>query len=405
MKNSISVWFFYLTAVWGYSQTYSGKLSKVESDGLHLVLLHPEVRSALQANTAFFRISDQQKKEVSYVEYLPKNENSRQFMAWRIIDKSVVKDSVTSVVVTNEKAVTVNSLVVFISNTSLEKKYAVSGSNDGENWYGLTQNQGLSNLKSDQKKQVEKVIPIPVNNYKFLKIDFSDKNSLPVNVEKAGVYESEINDIKQIALDGFTTEIVQKDKTTQIIIRFKSPQDVSKIQFDIASDLYHRNAKILVNKSRKVKKRTENYQQELFSFLLNSKSNSSFSVSDFFEREFIIAIENEDNQPLEIQKVSLFQTPAYVLANLKAGEEYSVLVDTTLTKPNYDLLNFEPENTRTLNVVSIENFSTSANEEKPKAQLEFWQTQWFMWLSILIGVMVVGYFAFGLLKDVKREGE
>jgi hypothetical protein len=37
------------------------------------------------------------------------------------------------------------------------------------------------------------------------------------------------------------------------------------------------------------------------------------------------------------------------------------------------------------------------------AEKPFWQTQIFMWICIIAGGAMVGYFAFGLLKDMKND--
>ncbi|HRE77380.1 MAG TPA: DUF3999 family protein [Flavobacterium sp.] len=404
MKNKFA-FLLILIAFQGFAQNYTGTLSTINQDGLHLILLNPDVRSATNSNTNFFRILDENKNEVAFVNYKPKNENKLDFIELPIISKQILNDSLTSIQVENKSERSLNSLVVVIANTSVIKNYNVSGSNDGENWFGLVQNQQLSNLNSEKEKQVEKTISFPLNNYSFLRIDFSDKKSLPINVMKVGLYQSEINYVNQLELTDFTQKIIsnKEKKKTQITIRFQSPQVISKINFDIRSDLYFRNARILVNKSRKVKKRTENYQEEISSFVLNSKTNNQFVLDDFFEKEFIIEVDNQDNQPLEINKISFFQSPEYVLANLKTTENYTVIIDSTLSKPNYDLQNFEFDNSKELNVLTIENLKKSTKEKAQSQEQKFWQTKWFLWTCIAIGGLAVIYFALGMLKDMKEK--
>jgi hypothetical protein len=389
----------------GFAQNYSGTLSTLNQEGLHLILLNPEVRSAINSNTNFFRILDANKNEVAFVNYKPKNENKLDFVALPIVSKRVLKDSLTSIQIENSRKRSLNNVVVVIANTSVVKNYNVSGSNGGENWFGLVQNQQLNNLNSEKEKEVEKTISFPLNNYSFIRIDLFDKQSLPINVLKVGVYQSEINYVNQLELVGFTQKIIsnKEKKKTQITIQFESPQVISKINFDVRSDLYFRNARILVNKSRKIKKRTDNYQEEISSFVLNSKTNNQFILDDFFEKEFIIEIDNQDNQPLEISKISFFQSPEYVLANLKVADNYEVIVDTTLSKPNYDLQNFEFENSKELNVLTIENFKKATIVKAENQEQKFWQTQWFLWLCIAIGGLAVSYFALEMLKDMKEK--
>lgn len=404
MKNKLSLLLIFI-AFQGFAQNYTGTLSKVNHNGLHLILLNPEMRSAIHSNTNFFRILDVNKNEVAFVNYKPKNENKLDFIELPIVSKRILSDSLTSIQVENSRKHSLNNVVVVIANTAIVKYYNVSGSNDGENWFGLVQNQQLNNLNSEKEKEVEKTISFPLNNYSFLRIDFSDIKSLPINVIKMGVYQSEINYVNQLELANFTQKVVsnKESKKTQITIQFQSPQVISKINFDVRSDLYFRNARILVNKTHKVKKRTENYQQELSSFVLNSKTNNQFIVNDFFEKEFIIEIENQDNQPLDISKISLFQSPEFVLANLKSSENYEVIIDTTLSKPNYDLQNFEFENSKELKVLTIENFRKSTVVKKQNQEQKFWQAQWFLWICIAIGGLAVSYFALGMLKDMKEK--
>jgi hypothetical protein len=404
MKNKFA-FLLILIAFQGFAQNYTGTLSTINQEGLHLILLDPEVRSATHSNTNFFRILDSKKNEVAYVNFQPKTESNLDLIELPIVSKRILADSLTSIQIENKKLQSLNSLVLVIANTSVVKNYSISGSDNGENWFGLVQNEQLIQLNSETEKQVEKTVSFPLNNYKFLRIDFSDKQSLPVNLLKVGIYQSEVNFVNQLELSNFTQVVTtdKKEKKTQIAIRFESPQVISKINFDVRSDLYFRNARILVNKTRKVKKRTENYQQELSSFVLNSKTNNQFIVNDFFEKEFIIEIDNQDNQPLDISKISLFQSPEYVLANLKSTESYEVIVDTTFSKPNYDLQNFEFENSKELKVLTVENFRKSTIVKKQNQEQKFWQTKWFLWICIAIGGLAVSYFALGMLKDLKEK--
>ncbi|MDP2161733.1 MAG: hypothetical protein Q8K02_14715, partial [Flavobacterium sp.] len=136
---------------------------------------------------------------------------------------------------------------------------------------------------------------------------------------------------------------------------------------------------------------------------LNSKTNNQFMLDVFFEKEFTIEIDNQDNQPLEINKISFFQSPEYVLANLKSTQKYEVIIDSTLSKPNYDLQNFEFENSKELKVLTIENFKKSEQVKAQSQEQKFWQTKWFLWICIAIGGLAVIYFALGMLKDMKEK--
>lgn len=382
-----------------------GEIKNVQKTGLQLVLLSPQVISEAENNVDFIRINEaKSKKEVPYAIYSKPETTKKSFLSFPIASKTKT-DSLTSFVISNEKQIQLNELFVIISNSSVSKEVNISGSNDGKEWFGLVQNHLLSNLEDNKLQQVEKSIVLPLNNYKFLKLDFNDKISLPIECKDFGVYQSKINYVEQLELTDFVQKTIVDNsrKKSVILVSFEKPQLISRLDFDIRSDMYFRSARILVNKERKVKNKTEKYQDEIFTFVLNSKTNSSFAFPDFFEKEFIIEIDNQDNPPLVIEKIQLFQSPKYVLANLKDGENYEIVVSKNFTKPNYDIVNFIPNADEMLDVIAIDNFKpieTVSKQEKPKP---FWQKQWFLWTAIVIAGIIIGYFALGLLKDVEKK--
>ena len=405
MKRIISVICLFLIQILFGQEAKIGEIKNVQKTGLQLVLLSPQVISEAENNVDFIRINEaKSKKEIPYAVYSKPETTKKSFLSFPIASKTKT-DSLTSFVISNEKQIQLNELFVVISNSSVSKTVNISGSNDGKEWFGLVQNHLLSNLEDNKLQQVEKSIMLPLNNYKFLKLDFNDKISLPIECKDFGVYQSKINYVEQLELTDFVQKTIVDNsrKKSVILVSFEKPQLISRLDFDIRSDMYFRTARILVNKERKVKNKTEKYQDEIFTFVLNSKLNASFVFPEFFEKEFIIEIDNQDNPPLVIEKIQLFQSPKYVLANLKEGENYEIIVSKDFTKPNYDIVNFIPNADEMLDVIAIDNFKpieTVSKQEKPKA---FWQTKWFLWTAIVVAGIIIGYFALGLLKDVEKK--
>lgn len=385
-------------------QDYKGNLPVITKDGFYLVLLHPDLRSASKSNTAYFRIIDSNGNEVPYVYYQATDENQIHFIEIPIISKTTQIDSFTSVEIENKNLNALNSLSLFISNTSITKRFNISGSDDRKNWFGLVQNQQLANIYDEKTGQVEKVISFPLNNYRFLKIDFSDLNSLPVNILNAGIYRSEINYVRQLELTGFKHKIVhdKKKRKTLIYISFNSPQAVSEISFDIRSELYLRQAVIWVERTEKIKKRNKTFRDQIASFTLKSGLNSAIEIPELFEKDFVIEIANQDNPPLDIQGISLFQKPVYALVYLNSGENYEAIVDTGLSKPKYDLQHFQPENIKNIEVLSIDNFTQIKTKTVTPEDKHFWQTRWFLWICLITGGAVITWFTWRLIKDIEK---
>ena len=109
-----------------------------------------------------------------------------------------------------------------------------------------------------------------------------------------------------------------------------------------------------------------------------------------------------DNEPLEIKEIKLLQNQFYLIADLDVSKNYEIVVDSTLSKPQYDLVKFLPNDLTQLNVIRISDFKKISSNKASITQ-QFWQTNWFLWTSIVVAGIIIGYFAFGLLKEVEKK--
>jgi hypothetical protein len=300
MKKLISLFSFLIIGI-SSAQNYQGKLNKVSENSLHQILLTPEILSASQNNVDFVRIFDSKNNEVPYVIYNGKSSNSS-FRNFTIISKTAATNVATSIIISNENGLNLDNLTLKIANTDVDKKYNISGSNDQKVWFGLVSNKIINDLNEAGKTSVERNFSFPLNNYKFLKFDFIDKNSLPINVLEAGLEENHSVNQSKTELQNFNQKIEtdKKLKQTRLTITFQNPQVIDGIGFEISSPSYYlRDARILINKTRIYKKSTENYEENISSFQLNSKSKNRFEFQNFLAKEFIVEIDNQDNPVLD----------------------------------------------------------------------------------------------------------
>ena len=390
-----------------FSQNYKGSLSTIEKEGLHKIMLTSEVRAASKNNFNSLRINDNENKEVPYVLKYHSDRLFSTFLPIEIIGNKSIKDSITSIIIENKTAKKLTNLILQIANTNISKKYHLFGSNDAKKWFGITSNNHLNLNNIANKSSIEKRINFPKTTYQFLKIEFSDKNSLPINILGVGIYTNKYFSEDPIKLTNYTQEIVQAEdrKVTQIKFKADHHHKINSISFNIKTAFFLRNAKLIVQKERKIKKRVETYEKVISTFLLSSKKENTFIFNNLHEKEFIIEIDNQDNPSLTITDIKLLQKPIYLISNLKKDKKYKIVIDTTLTKPSYDLENFISEDTKIVEEVSIQNFSKVKNKRTTIKNQSFWQNPVFMWVCIIFVSLLIVYFALDLLKDVKHQEE
>lgn len=405
MKKIFSIFSALFILSFSFGQNYQGKINQVPKSGLHQILIAPELRSASQNNLDHLRIFDAKNNEVPYVLFEEKS-TDLQYENLTILSKNAVPNKVTSIIVANEKALNLDHLTLKIANTDVDKTYSISGSNDNLEWFGLVIDQKIVGLNDAGENFVERDFSFPLNNYKFLKIDLIDKNSLPINVLEVGLEKNYAIKKSKIELQNFEQRITtdKKNKKTKIHISFKDPQVIDAISFDIsAPNFYLRDAKIVINKTRIQKRAEVDYNETVTNFQLNSKVKNSFEVSELFVKEFTVEIDNQDNPELEIKKISLFQNPVSILADLKANENYTLKIDSKLSAPAYDLAQSGIDFNQNYPTANISKLNKIDNQKESEAGKTFWQTPLFMWLCIGFAVLIIGYFAMTMIKDLNKE--
>lgn len=405
MKIKLFISFCFIS-IFGFGQSLKGAIERVEEKGFHRILIAPEVRSASNENFDFLRIYDDEKKEIPYVVDFNKDYFfSNRYQSLRISDQKQFKDSVSYYIVNVVQNMKYCSeLSLKIANTGLTKEYNISGSDDGIHWFGLVMNSMLYDLNDFQNTYVRKTVSFPNNSYKFLKIEFIDKNSMPIKLLEVGYFIGDEKIEPTTVLEVFKHKIIEDKTNKKTIIKFSADNlyTVDGIAFNFKNSRFFRKASVFIKETRSVKKKSEIYRKSVATFNLDSNSANSFKWESFQAKDFEIEIDNLDNEPLEIKEIKLLQHQFYLIADLDVSKNYEIVVDSTLSKPQYDLVKFLPNDLTQLNVIRISDFKKISSNKASITQ-QFWQTKWFLWTAIVVAGLIIGYFAFGLLKEVEKK--
>ncbi|MBC7845901.1 MAG: hypothetical protein H7Y10_05370 [Flavobacterium sp.] len=385
----------------------TAKIETVKESGLHKIILPAEIRSLSKEELGDFRILDAKGIEVPYYIFQGNNQiNYSSFSEFKILSKIAIPKSKTTIVFENPKA-SIDEIVLSITNSDVTKSYSISGSNNQKEWFGLVNNSLLNGLENSEATSVYKTISLPLTSYRYLKIEFNDKKTLPINVLKIGFFTNKTSNPKMEEIFPKSIRIAQfsSPKNTRFYINFNRPQIVNQIDFTITSpNLFQRNAQIFVNKKRQMNQKSAPFPEMIFAFEMSSNQKNTFSIPQLFEKECFIEIENKDNQPLTIAKIHFFQNQVAVITDLKANEKYTVTTgNQKLYSPEYDLENFKDSMNNNLPEVKMYDIKHDTSPKRNNQDKSFWQQSWFMWLCIGLGGIAILYFTTNLIKDMKNN--
>lgn len=385
----------------GLAQTYAA-LNEPDSSGVYKIRLNPALRSAMRGNLHFLRILDNENREVPYVRVKPEPA--------RLVFKPLPfvrhkTDSSSVYMVERQSNAEWGSIFLKIAGNDLAKSYAVSGSDDGEEWFGLTGNRILADMRSADGF-VKKEIELPFNPFRFIRIEFDDRKLLPVFVQsmETSDYPEGVRELVRLEGISQSAEEDRQMKRTFIHLVFPGPQVINRIGFEVtAPALYRRQLRLSMPQVIVRRGNRTDGKREIAVFTLSADGPKEFGIPEVFTDKLTVEIVNDDNPPLTIADISLYQNQLYIAADLKKGERYRLAVDTVYAVPKYDLAYFEgalkpgaPElGAEELKVVGVNHAAAS----KPG----WLNRKEFMWACIIFGILIIGYLARNLMKDMEKE--
>ncbi|GGG47579.1 hypothetical protein GCM10010976_18730 [Bizionia arctica] len=388
----------------------TGTIDPVQEDGLYRIQMPQEMRSYATSDLRDIRIWADKGKQVPYfiqptTDYI--NTRVSDFKEFSIVSSTRIADSSATYIFKNPYD-TLEKAVFLIANYQGNKSYKLEGSNNQKQWFGIVNSGQLNQLSHSTETSVYKSIHFPLCRYQYLKVVFDDRKSLPINLLKIGMATTESVAVVPIIKEQIpvkSIEFLEKDKRTQIHIRFNRPQLIDQIRMQITSpELYSRNASFYTIKEREVKRSMESYRQNVASFSIRSDKDLVFNVPRSIEKEVYLEIDNKDNPKLQIKKLQFLQEAVYLVASLKSLETYKVTAgNDTLTFPDYDIFDVTNTTKSILPIAKISSVVYEQEAETTKESSSIWQQPWFMWCCIGIASLMILYVAFNLLKDLNKN--
>lgn len=378
-------------------------------NGLQALALPAELRNIAATNLSDVRLYNGEGKETPY--FLVNESfsyNSTAFNEYKVIDKETGKGRYTRFTIVNEEKQKIGHVILNVMNSDAWKLCDITGSNDNKEWFSVSDHIFLYHMYDDEKTQSYRSIHFPAVNYKYIKFEINDLSTKPLNILRAGYFEGCISAGKLNMLNGAKIQTLndEKKKTTIVKVEFSNSSCIDKISFRIkAPNLYKRTAGIYLNRTRTIKKREENYREQLMEFELNSDNSNSFEVRNFREKSFEIEIQNNDNQALEIENIEFAQLQSYLVADLKEGEKCVLKAgDRKLNFPVYDIENFRSKISKQMTILEAGELKVIPPPvlDLKAPEVKLWQEPWFMWVCISIASLLLLIFSIKVMKDMKN---
>ncbi|HEY0731290.1 MAG TPA: hypothetical protein VGD33_02630 [Chitinophagaceae bacterium] len=285
-----------------------------------------------------------------------------------------------------------DQLQLTIANTAVMRSASLSGSNDRNNWYIISENLLLASSAKDSTDQFLQTISFPYSKYQYLKLQIYNAKSDPVHIIKAGIHIDSTYTSGLPYHSNPSTSFKQTDTIRESILFISNPEShlTERFAFRISgSRFYKRDGYVYDNENRL-----------LATFQVSSDRASTVNFTPNKSKQFRVVIENGDNPPLHFDAIRAEQLSRQMIAYLQPGKQYSLLTgDSNVVAASYDLAHFTDSIPANLPVLThAEVIPNEAVEVRTASYKDFW-----IWPFIIIMILLLGYLSFRLVHDMKKR--
>ena len=393
----------------GQSFTSEATIPDVKKDAFYRILISPDLSPYLNSELSDIRIYDGESREVPYL--LQKETpayHSANFLEYEIIKKESKRGCCTSLILRNPDKTPINNIHLTIKNADASRDAALLGSDDNKNWFAIKDHFTLSAPATSHESQEAKIVGFPWSNYEFYLLDINDSIHAPLNIIAAGYYkeQSTYGRYQTLAAEVTSADSVAQKKT-YVKVLLNSLQFVDKMEITVSGAKYYRRNATLYEKRVRIGKNGKRieYYNEIENFELTSGRSAVIELSNVRAQEFLISIDNQDNPPLSLSEVKVFQLNRYLTTWLEQDESYSLKFgQRQLTAPNYDLKYFRdsiPDHVAILEVANIKKL------DKTEAEVSdtFFNSKAFIWIAIVAVMLVLGVMSVKMVREASQAEE
>ena len=293
----------------------------------------------------------------------------------------------------------ISELNLLFANINYDWLIDLEGSNIEGDWLSITKNQRIINIDNEQIEFDHSKINFNPTNFKFYRVFIKSTTEKP-KIESITVKTTGVNP-KKLPLIPITPtfKVENKNKTTLIEVTLKHPVPVHSISVTSKNDydfyrpitIFYGNLDSTINEEV-VEKHFENETSSIFS----SENNSPILLTMSTCNRFIISIENGDNEPLDIKKITVNTLNYKLITRITKEGNYNLFYgNNDLVTPQYDIQLFKQNIPAEIEKISLEDeeelIPIIEPTKKPISKVWLWIV-----MFGLIGVMI--FFSVRMLK-------
>ena len=402
-----------LLAVLSFSATaqtegyhFYSTLDTVYTSGFYNIVLAPPINAYLKTDYSDVRIIDEKNKWVPHIFHSPLNEMSRE-MVTMDLKFTIAESNKLNTIIIIGAAQQLNNINVVIKNTAVPKFGTLSGSNDKQNWFVISDSILLNPQSGEKVTESILNINFPQINYSDLKLVINNRNKDPFNIvavsAKVIATGFLFSNFSDSVLQNPTNILLQKDSSKKSYIKIIQQKKFHFNQINIkTAGLKYYNRVVDLYVAENNNSSFSNPGKFVQSFVVANNGTLHFNLPLLNAETFYLIIDNADNPALKINDVITGVNYRYITAYLEKGNSYKLIVNNAAAVlPNYDITKDYPTLKDSVTILPIGN--VKAFENKQIVEKKSKNKQWLVWTAVIAALGLLLFFTLNMLKEVNKK--
>lgn len=409
-KKLINFLFFFSVSLPTFAQKDGYKfytnLDSIKKSGFYNIVLSPAINAKLKTDYSDVRIINNANKWVPHVFHSPVNEISRNAIQFNL-KFSLQESNKTKTTIIINATKPINNIELLIKNTSVQKFCTLSGSNDNNNWFIISDSILINPIPSEKSTVSNLKINFVESNYTNFKLVIYNRNKDPYNVlailQNATTIGFFSNFIDSSWRNPVTT-LVQKDSGKFSYIKINQQKTFHFNEINIKAEgikYYNRNVDLYISDNKTNSFTIPGRFIQSFSIANNSKLELKLPTQN--APTFYLTIHNEDNPALQINEVNTILSYRYITAYLEKDNDYKLIMgNEQATLPNYDITKDYPNVKDSVTLVNTGKIFAYKNIEDIKTD-SFTNSKWIIWAAIIFTLLILLFLTKSMITEVNKE--
>ena len=296
----------------------------------------------------------------------------------------------------------VNQIKLAFGQPNFDWRLKLEGSSNQEEWFTIVDNYRILSIKNGLTDYAFTTVSFPLSNYRYLRLLINSSEKPALQSARLTAQEAVEGAYRNYALRGMQAETEKQSKQTVIDARLKFPAPLSYLKIFVRDTFdYYRPITInYVRDSINTQTGWKYRYAPLASGTLSSFEENEFSFSSTILDRLQVIINNQDNQPLQIDSISIKGYVHELVARFsQPAAYYLVYGNPGAGKPEYDIEKFSEQIPKYLTALQIGPEISIRQEEAP-VPTPFFQHKGWLWLVMALIILSLGWFSLKMMRNV-----